>query len=223
LKRFDGGVQVKRVLCCLVLPFCLFVGVARAQEPKQSVIFDVRVIDLDAGDAASVETFVKDKAGLDRLVAEGKARLEASLHLRSRVGEQAQARIGQRVPVQIASFAVPGPPSRANEGGVAISGAPQIQYENTGINLDVVPVRVVGEQIEVRFKLELSSVDSSTSTLTPMFVTRTLSDTMQVRVGEPAVLLGVAQAGQRAGTRAMGPAGHSQSSFAVLITAQLSN
>jgi hypothetical protein len=223
LKRFDGGVQVKRVLCCLILPLCVFVGVARAQEPKQSVIFDVRVIDLDVGDAASVETFVKDKAGLDRLIGEGKARIEASLHLRTRVGEQAQARIGQRVPVQVASVAVPGPPPRGNEGSVVISGPAQIQYENTGINLDVMPTKVMGDQIEARFRLELSSVDSSTSTLTPSFVTRTLSDIIQVRVGEPAVLLGVAQPGQRAAARPTSAAGHSQSNFAVLITAQLSN
>lgn len=216
---------MKRVLCCLILPLFVFVGAARAQEPRQSVIFDVRVIDLDAGDAASVETFVKDKAGLDRLIGEGKARLEASLHLRTRVGEQAQARIGQRIPIQIASLPAAVSPAHAGEGQVrqAMTAYPQIQYENTGINLDVVPVRVVGEQIEARFKLELSSVDSSTSTLTPMFVTRTLSDTIQVRVGEPAVLLGVAQLGQRAAARAAGPAGHSQSNFAILITAQLSN
>jgi hypothetical protein len=204
------------------LPLFVFVGAARAQEPKQSVIFDVRVIGLDPGNAGNIESLMKDKAGLDRLIGEGKARIEEGLIVRARVGEQAQARIGQRIPIQIASLPAAVSPAHAGEGQVrqAMTAYPQIQYENTGINLDVMPTKVIGDQIEARFKLELSSVDSSTSTLTPMFVTRTLSDTIQVRVGEPTVLLGVAQSGQRAAARA---AGHWQSNFAVLITAQLSN
>jgi len=185
------------------------------------VIFDVRVIALDPGNAANIETLMKDKTGLDRLIGEGRARIEASLIVRARVNEQAQARIGERIPVQIAS--VPALPANPNDGGQVrqpLTAYPQIQYENTGLSLEIAPLRLIGDQLEARVKLELSGVDHGSS-LTPSFVTRNLSDIIQVRVGEPTVLLGVAQPGQRAA--AAGGTGPSQSSFAVLLTARLSN
>jgi hypothetical protein len=139
---------VNRVLCCLALLLCIFAGASHAQEPKQSVIFDASVIDLDPGNTASIEALVKDKAGLDRLIAEGKARIEANLQVRSRVNEQANVRTGQRVPVQIGALTIPAPPSHPNEGSALISGfgMPQIQYQNAGLNLDIAPLKVTGSQ-----------------------------------------------------------------------------
>jgi len=127
---------MKRLFCSLVLSLLFFAAESYAQESKQSVIFDVSIIDIDSGNA--VEGLLKDKASLDRLVAGGKARLESSLQMRSRVGGQAQARIGERVPVQVGSVPIPPAPARQNEPAVGMA-LPQIQYENTGLNLDIPP------------------------------------------------------------------------------------
>ena len=213
---------MKRLFCSVVLLLLPFAAESYAQEPKQSMVFEVTVINMDAGNAAGIESLVKNKASLDRLIADGKARVESSLQVRARLGEQAQARIGERVPIQVGSVSIPPSSARPNEG---VAGIPlqQIQYENTGLNLDIFPTKVIADQIELRFKLELSGVDRSTGTLTPSFVTRVISNIVQMRPGEPIVLIGVSQQGQRTVAPQTSPAGPSQSSFAVLLNARLLN
>src|SRR5262249_46317307 len=123
-----GGLRMKKLLCSLVFLIPLAIA-SYAQEPKQSMIFDVTVIDLDAGNAAGIESLVRNKASLDRLIADGKARVESSLQVRARLGEQAHARIGERVPVQVGSVSIPPSPARPSEGSAGIP-LQQIQYEN---------------------------------------------------------------------------------------------
>jgi type II secretory pathway component GspD/PulD (secretin) len=212
---------MKKLLCSLVFSIPLAIA-SYAQEPKQSMVFDVTVIDLDAGNAAGIESLVKNKASLDRLIADGKARVESSVQLRARLGEQAQARIGQRVPIQVGSTTATPAPGRPTEGSVNIA-TPQIQYENTGLNLSIFPTKLIADQIELKFNLDLSTVDRSTGTLTPSFVTRVISNIVQMRPGEPIVLISLSQPELRTGAPPSPSTGPSQASFAVLLTARFSN
>jgi general secretion pathway protein D len=170
------------------------------------------MVEVNLNRTEDLERLAKDKARLDSLIAEGKARPVASLQIRARSGESAMARIGQRVPIQTGSLpaytapadrqrrtqnqqanADPGDVTVANTGvfpGVAI---PQIQYENTGLQVDASPNIVADGQIEVRLKLEMTGVDKSTGNFTPTFIQRNVSDIVRVRQGETALLMGLVQ------------------------------
>ena len=158
-------------------------GVTSAQEPKQpsqpparTVMLDIDVLDVNLDQRGEIEKTVKDRRSLDRLIAEGKARPLAGIQIRARTGEPASARMGQRVPIASTNTA----------------GASQLQYENTGLNVDVEPRMTETDRIAIRVKLELTAVVRNES-LAPTFVQRTFNDVANVRPGEPAVLVSVTQ------------------------------
>ncbi|MCI0490425.1 MAG: type II and III secretion system protein [Blastocatellia bacterium] len=198
---------------------CLLTSVAMAygQQPssRNSIVLDIHIIDVSADRMEGLESAVKDRASLDRLVAEGRARPVVSAQIRARSGEQATARVGQRVPIQTASVPV----------ATGVS-APQFQYENTGLSVDAHSEVIEGDQIAVRIKLELTALDTSTGSLTPAFIQRTVTDNVQLRSGETIILLGVVQheslwpgSTQSGGAGASSPRGN----FVVLLTARLVN
>lgn len=218
-----------RVYAALVVLVCLLAGTAAAQEPRidRTVILDISIIEMTAARAEDIETMVKDKQRLNALINEGKAKAVASLQMRTRSGEGAIARIGNRVPVQTATL--PGfnrPRSDSNEpsGGSGAVAVPQIQYENIGLSVTATPRIVAGEQVEVRLQIEQSAIERSTGTFTPTFIQRTLHDFSRVRAGETALLFGVVQhqpsmAG--APTQSARQAEQAVTSFGVLLTARI--
>src|SRR6476619_2625360 len=76
-----------------------------SQTPARSVVLDIDVLDVNLDQRGEIERTVKDKRSLDRLIAEGKARPIAGIQVRARTGEQASARMGQRVPIQASTTA----------------------------------------------------------------------------------------------------------------------
>jgi len=163
----------------------LSAAVTAAQEPKQNsqspartVVLDIDVLDVNLDQRGEIEKIVKDKRGLDRLIAEGKARPIAGIQVRARTGEQASARMGQRVPIQASTTA---------------PGNPRIQYENTGLNVDVEPRMVENDRIAIKLRIELTAVVRNENLLAPTFVQRSVSDVINVRPGEPVVLVSVTQ------------------------------
>jgi type II secretory pathway component GspD/PulD (secretin) len=191
-----------------------------------------------------LESLAKDKARLDSLIAEGKARPVASLQMRTRSGEAASARVGQRVPIQTGTLPIYNAPADrqrrivgqqtgadsgdvmvANTGGSFAAGIPQIQYENTGLNVDASPSIVAGDQIEIRLKIEMTGLDKSTGNFTPTFFQRTMNDIVRVRDSQTTLLLGLVQhealwpaPAQPARTQA---SDQSRGSFIVLLTARV--
>jgi Bacterial type II and III secretion system protein len=165
-----------------VVGLMLFAAVtATAQEPNKptqqqsrSMVLDVDIVDVSLGQLPEIEKVIKDKRQFDRLVAEGKLHPIASIQARARAGESASAHIGQRLPIQTST-------------------TPQIQYENTGLSLDFMPLFFDAERILVKLKIELSAVLRNDNIPAPTFIQRTVSNVVNLKSGEPTLLLSVAQ------------------------------
>jgi len=137
----------------------------------------------------------------------GKAKLLASTQIHVLDNEANAVRIGQRVPIQTASLPTyqPNVPSNSGKGnnlnqdnltlGVNSAfgfGVPQIQYENVGLNIDITP-NVYEDDVQMKMKVETTSVDSSTGTLTPSFNQRTMTSVARVKDGQTTLVAGVSQ------------------------------
>jgi general secretion pathway protein D len=143
----------------------------------------------------------------------GKAKLLASTQVHVLDNEANAVRIGQRVPIQTASL-----PSyqnvspqtakqAANQAGIGQNdlslglggafgvGIPQIQYENVGLNLDITP-NVYEDDVQMKMKIETTSVDSSTGKFTPTFNQRTMTSVARVKDGQTTMVAGVSQNNQ---------------------------
>jgi general secretion pathway protein D len=127
----------------------------------------------------------------------GKARLLASTQVHVLDNEQHQIRIGQRVPVKTGSSAV----LALGTGSTSASGSnnsnglgtiDNIQYENVGLNIDIQP-QVFDDEVQVKMKIESSSVDRSTGELTPSFNQRTMSSVARIRDGQVTMIAGVSR------------------------------
>ena len=89
-----------------VIGITLFLaGVTVAQEPPRAVqppartmVIDLDVLDVNVDLRGEIERIVKDKRSLDRMITDGRVRPIAGIQVRARNGEQASARMGQRVP-----------------------------------------------------------------------------------------------------------------------------
>lgn len=138
----------------------------------------------------------------------GKAKLLASTQIHMLDNEQNAVRIGQRVPIQTASLpsyssftptTTPGQGTNPNQTGQNLGlnnafgyGVPQIQYENVGLNIDVTP-KVYEDDVEMKMKIETTSVDGSAGNLTPTFNQRTMTSVARVRDGQTTLVAGVSQ------------------------------
>lgn len=158
---------------------------AAAQEPNKAnqslsrtIVMDVNVIDVSIEQMGDIEKIVRDKALFNRLMSDGKVRPIAAIQMRGRSSESTSARLGQRIPIQASA---------------TTQGTPQIQYENTGLNIDVTPKILDADRIEIKLHIELSAVVRNENVLAPTFIQRTMNDVVTVRPGETAVLLSVTQ------------------------------
>jgi general secretion pathway protein D len=131
----------------------------------------------------------------------GKGKLLASTQVHVLDNEQNAVRIGQRVPIQTASIpsyyspTVPGsttPGQTPGVNNVFATGIPQIQYENVGLNIDLTP-NVYEDEVQMKMKIEATSVDGSTGTLTPTFNQRTMQSIARVKDGQTTLVAGVSQ------------------------------
>ena len=113
-------------------------------------------------------------------------KLIASTQVHAFNGEESQARIGQRVPVQTAQaypFGVQtGTPTPGTGlGGVFPSGGfPVINYEPTGLTLKFTPQVFPNLDVQVKMNIEQKDVLGA-STLTPTFTERTMTGTARIQ------------------------------------------
>lgn len=140
----------------------------------------------------------------------GKSKLLASTQVHVLDNEANAVRIGQRVPIQTAalpSFTTVSDSAarRANNqagltntdlslglnGSLGV-GIPQIQYENVGLNIDITP-NVYEDDVQMKMKVESTSVDASTGKLTPTFNQRTMTSVARVKDGQTTLVAGVSQ------------------------------
>ncbi|MEN3333547.1 MAG: ral secretion pathway protein [Blastocatellia bacterium] len=152
-----------------------------------------------AGVPPSLISFFQDK---------GKAKLLASTQVHVLDDQDQSIKIGQRVPIQTAFVPTYGttvntgkgngttdPNSAFSNFGFGGSGYPQIQYENVGLNIDMKP-NVFEDEVQLKMKIDSSSVDSSISPLTPTFNQRTMSSMARIRDGQTTLIAGVTQTEQ---------------------------
>ncbi len=125
----------------------------------------------------------------------GKARLLASTQVHVLDNEQHQIRIGQRVPVKTGSSAVlalGSTTTSTNTTSNGLNAIDNIQYENVGLNIDLQP-QVFEDEVQVKMKIESSSVDRSTGELTPSFNQRTMSSVARIKDGQTTMIAGVSR------------------------------
>jgi general secretion pathway protein D len=160
---------------------------------------------LALGLPTSTVSFFQDK---------GKAKLLASTQVHVLDDQDQSIKIGQRVPIQTAFIPSyntvvntgrngqvnPADPNSLLNGGInnfgfGGAGYPQIQYENVGLNIDMKP-NVYEDEVQLKMKIESSSVDRSTGNFTPSFNQRQMSSMARIRDGQTTLIAGVTQTEQ---------------------------
>jgi general secretion pathway protein D len=139
----------------------------------------------------------------------GKAKLLASTQVHVLDDQDQSIKIGQRVPVQTAFIPTyntvvntgngrngqinPADPTGGfNNFGFGGGGYPQIQYENVGLNIDMKP-NVYEDEVQLKMKIESSSIDRSTGNFTPSFNQRQMSSMARIRDGQTTMVAGVSK------------------------------
>jgi general secretion pathway protein D len=122
-------------------------------------------------------------------------KLIASTQVHAFNGEESQARIGQRVPVQTAQaypFGVQtGTPVPGTSNAIFPSGGfPVINYEPTGLTLKFTPQVYPNLDVQVKMNIEQKDVLGA-STLTPTFTERTMSGTARIQNNRTMMLASV--------------------------------
>lgn len=148
--------------------------------------------------------------GVSLLQSRGRSRLLYSSQVHALDGQQNQTKLGQSVPVRTGTnygyggaTVVTGQGTTAGQagqpagiGGFGNTGLfDNIQYKDVGLVIDVTPTITNEGYVEIKMKLESSSVEESgeTANLTPTFSQRSLSTTARVLDGVTAVVGGVKQ------------------------------
>lgn len=146
--------------------------VAAQQPSTQSFVFNLEIFEFNGDLAREIERLSMDRPRLERMIADGKVRPIADLLMRTRSGETGTVRAGQRFPIQ---------------------SGPGVQYENTGTNVDLNATLLADGKISVGIKIEMTSVARGALPQYPVFTIRTLSDRVQVKPNERAVVTSFAQ------------------------------
>ena len=216
------------VLCCLLA----ITGSAQDQGqpgPKpHGVILQISIVEtigVQQNDLARIET---SKDELNRVIADGRARLIGFLQVRTRTGEHFKARLGERVPIQTATLPAFRPTGRssreASEPLQSQVGVPQVAYENTGLIVEGGSTTAGDGLIDIRLTIDMTGLDHSTGRLTPTFTQRTLTDVVRMRENETVMLMGFVQpAGRKLSIEeiASGISSPLRGGFVVLLTTKL--
>src|SRR5689334_715469 len=122
-------------------------------------------------------------------------KLIASTQVHAFNGEESQARIGQRVPVQTAQAYPFGVQTGTPAPGVGqpifpSGGFPVINYEPTGLTLKFTPQVYPNLDVQVKMNIEQKDVLGA-STLTPTFTERTMSGTARIQNNRTMMLASV--------------------------------
>jgi len=196
----------RRLLVVALVFYCLVSihsSIQAQTVPKpRGIVFELNIIETTGDPQKEISSLEAGADALNRLIAEGKAKLVASLQVRTRVGESFSARLGERVPIQTATLPAIRTSDRTprDSGGSIQSqtvGIPQIAYENTGLALDGSSTGAGEGLLDIRLKVELTGVDVTSGRLTPTFTQRTFTDVVRMKESETAVLMGLVQPGGR--------------------------
>lgn len=137
---------------------------------------------------------------LSLLKSKSNSKLLASTQIHALDGEQNQTKVGRSVPVRIGSTFVPGFGTTTGTPGTTTNtlGAgsfDSIQYRDVGLIIDVTPTVNNEGWVQIKMKLESSSVETAvvSTNLTPSFSQRALTTIARVMDGRTAIVAGVKQ------------------------------
>jgi type II secretory pathway component GspD/PulD (secretin) len=199
---------MKKIYARVWIVVCLCAVTASAQDStsapaQKNIAFEIKIVDTDARTLEAMEEIAKDQNRLNQMISEGKAKLVASTKVYALFNERTFMRIGQRVPIQTATlptFQPPGSNSANNQtplpavgAGQLAQGIPQIQYENTGFNLEFEPRVKRDGTIDLVYKIELTIVSTDTGRLTPTFINRNLMSSIKIKQQQPPIILDMFQ------------------------------
>jgi general secretion pathway protein D len=113
-------------------------------------------------------------------------------------GQTAKLRIGSRVPFATGSFGVPtaGVVGGGAGAGFGLLANTQFQYQDVGVNLDITPHVATDGQVDLKAKIEISSVGSPTNiggVEEPTFTQRNIEHEIRLKEGEVSLLGGLIQ------------------------------
>jgi general secretion pathway protein D len=147
--------------------------------------------------------FTLPASALTALQSKRRGRLLASTQVHAFDGEESEARIGQRVPVQTAQVypfyggQTQTTPQQGNiNPGVGFGGGfPVFNYEPTGLTFKFTPLVFPNQDVQVKMKIESKDVVNPESA-TPTFTERTVTGTARVQNNRTMMLASVAQDSQ---------------------------
>ena len=119
------------------------------------------------------------------LKTDSNTRTLANPQLRTSEGIAAQARFGDRVPVPVTQFAP------IATGGVNQQPITSFQYENIGVNIDILPRTHHNDDVSLSLKVSLSSVSGTGFGGLPTFANREITTTIRLKDGETNMLAGL--------------------------------
>jgi general secretion pathway protein D len=109
----------------------------------------------------------------------------ANPQLRTSDGIAAQARFGERVPIPVTTFAP------IATGGINQQPITSFNYENIGVNIDILPRMHHDDEVSLTLKLVLSSISGVGFGGLPTFGNREISTTIRLKDGETNILAGL--------------------------------
>jgi hypothetical protein len=167
---------------------------------NRGLMIEINIIETTGAQRSDIAKMENGGDQLNRIIAEGKARLTGVLQIRTRIGENFSARLGERVPIQSATLPTmrtydrtSGPAREPNQTQSPVVGIPQVVYENTGLSVDGNTTASSDGLVDIRLKIEMTGLDHSTGTLTPTFTQRTFTDSVRMKESETAMLVGFVQ------------------------------
>ena len=118
-------------------------------------------------------------------------RVLANPQLRTSEGMTASARFGERVPVPVTVFAP------IATGGVAQQPITSFNYENIGVNIDIVPRTHHDSQVSLALKILVSSITGTGFGGLPTFGNREINTVIRLQDGETNLLAGLIRDDER--------------------------
>jgi len=109
----------------------------------------------------------------------------ANPQLRTAEGIAAQAKFGERVPVPVTTFAP------IATGGINQQPITSFNYENIGVNIDILPRMHHDDEVSLTLKVALSSISGQGFGGLPTFGNREISTTIRLKDGETNMLAGL--------------------------------
>jgi general secretion pathway protein D len=125
------------------------------------------------------------------LKSDANTRTLANPQLRTMEGIPAQARFGEKVPIPVTTFAP------IATGGLNVQPITSFQYENIGVNIDIVPRTHHNDEVSLALKISVSSISGTGFASLPTIGNREISTTIRLKDGETNMLAGLIRDDER--------------------------